>query len=141
MAVEVRVYSSEVVVALENLPRKIRAAVREKLGMVVEEVKATALAGKPGVFITPSTIETEVVGIGNTIIGSLEAQDKVGVYSIFPSKARVLRFVAKSGDLVHTAHVFAHPYPKSSVAVERALQKLDQARFVDEVENAIIEAL
>lgn len=141
MAIEVRVYGSEVVVALSNLPQKIRTAVREKLGVVVDEVKARALVGKLGTFIQPSTIETEVSGIGATIIGSLEATDKVGVYTILPSKARVLAFVVKSGEYVRTPHVFNHPYPKSSLVVERALAELDPARIADEIEDVVIETL
>jgi hypothetical protein len=141
MAVEVRVYSDEVVVALSRLPTKIRTAVRKKIGMVMGEVKAKALAGKMGAFIQPSTIETEVTGIGSTIIGSLEATDKEGVYAISPSKARVLVFIAKSGDLVRTPHVFNHPFPKSSLVVERALAELDPEHVRDEIEDAVIEAL
>jgi hypothetical protein len=65
------------------------------------------LEGLPGKFIDPTTLHWGVTGLGSqTVIGYLEASDKGGGYDIYPTKAKALRFIAKSGDLVYTRHVF-----------------------------------
>lgn len=107
IGIKVNVYNDEITATLTKKREKLRQALEAKMGEVVEDVKYTFFSGLPGKYIDPKTVESGVTGIGSQlIIGFVESHDKTGGYDIFPAKAKYLRFIAKSGDLVFSKHVF-----------------------------------
>lgn len=137
----VETHSDEITASLSKKTRKLRDVLDTKMQEVVDQVVDKLLTGLPGKYLDPSTIHHGVTGVGSmTIVGFIESDDKGGVYAIFPVKARVLRFIAKSGDLVFTKQVLNHPYLKSSKFTERKLTEL-KPWIEDQLYDAIIEAL
>lgn len=118
--IEITVYSDEVLFRLDQLPKKIRENLRLKFEVIFDEIKSDIFQGIPGKFLDPKYIESGITEIGSTVIGFMETTDKPGFYSIVPTKAKALRFVSKSGDLVHTRHV-NHPFLKGAPIVARYL--------------------
>jgi hypothetical protein len=137
---EIRIYADEVVLGLARLPVRIREMVEQKMARVMDDVREQTFSKKPGVFVDSSTVQMGVTTHGNTVIGYIETTDKKGVYSILPSKARALRFIAKSGDIVHTKAVYNHPYLKGSKMVEQTLLEM-KPWIIDTLEDAVVEAL
>lgn len=138
--IEVTVYPDEVVFNLDQIPRKLRQALDVKYREIFAELSDGFLASTPGKYLDPQTIQTGVENIGNTVIGFIEIKDKPGVYSIFPSKARVLSFLAKSGDHVLTSRVLNHPYPKGTPMVRRYLAE-KKPWILEQLRDAIVEAI
>jgi len=138
--IQITIYADEVLFRLDQLPRRIRSALREKYGEIFERVNEELFRGVPGQYLDPNFIETGVTEQGSLLIGWIESSDKSGVYSIFPSKANFLRFVAKSGDLVFTKRVLRHPYLKGAPIVERYLRE-SKPWILDMLEDAVVEAL
>jgi hypothetical protein len=133
-------YADELVLRVDNLPRKIQAAIREKFRYIFTEVEQELFSKTPGKFLDRQYIESGITEIGGTIIGYIEATDKPGVYSIIPTKAKVLRFVTKSGELIRTRRVYNHPFLKASPLVARLMEE-SKPWIVDQLEDAVIEGL
>lgn len=138
--VTVQVSTGEVLLRLDQLPRRVRRALTDKMNDIIRLAKTDMLSGPPGKFIDSTYVKSGVETIGSLLIGFIEVEDKPGVYQIYPSKARILKFIAKSGDLVKTRRVLRHPFPKGAPVVERYLTE-NKPWIIDQVEDAVIEAL
>lgn len=140
ISTKITVRGDEVLLRLDHLPKKIREQVAGKFESIFLRMAGEMTARPPGKFLDKSYIQTGVERLGSQVIGFIEVEDKPGVYSIYPSKAPILKFVAKSGDLVRTRRVLNHPYLKGAPVVERYL--LEQKPWVlEEIEDAIAEAI
>lgn len=141
MNIDVTIRGEEVLLRLDQLPRKIREEIRDKFtSSIFPRMTREILSGTPGKFIDPRYIQTGVEQIGSLVIGFLEVEDKPGVYAIYPDKARILRFVGKSGEIVRTRRVLNHPYLKGAPVVERYLLE-NKPWLVEEVQEAVVEAI
>lgn len=139
--ITVTVYADEVIVRLDQFPRRLREAIRSKLEtMIFPKIRQDIFVGKPGQFLDPKTVKTSVEDIGSaggTVIGVFEAEDKPGVYTILPTKAKnLLYFIAKSGDLVVTKAVYRHPFLKTTPVVERVLAE-SKPWVIEQLEDAV----
>ena len=138
---EINIVDTELLVHLDNLPVKVRRVLTAKMENIFDTLREKLFQNVPGKYLDPSFIKTGVEQQGTTTtIGYIEGEDKPGVYSIFPSKAKVLRFTSKSGDLVHTKHVFNHPYLKSAPHLAKLLEE-NKAWIEDQLYDSVIEAL
>jgi len=138
MPIEIRIYDEEVVLRLDQFPKKIREAIRAKFTTdIFPGFKQRLSSRPPGKFLDPQTLETGVVDQGQLVIGYIESTDKTGTYPIYPVKARLLRFVAKSGDLVFTKRV-AHPFLKGSLLVQSEFVR-DEEWIIKQLEEAVEE--
>ncbi len=138
--IEVRIQVDEVITRLDQIPAKVRDAVQKKLTQVMSDLKPHLFEGIPGKFLDPSLISAGVETIGSTVIGYIEGQDKQGVYTILPTKAKILRFVSSSGELVRTRAVYRHPFLKSRPIIARFLDE-SKPWIVDQLEDTVIEGL
>ena len=137
--ITVKVYADEVLFRLDQIPKRLRAALQSKFESVFAEVTRQTFEGLPGKYLDPTTVQSGISQQGSLTIGFIESQDKPGLYLIYPTKARALRFIAKDGDLVYTKRVL-HPFLKSSTTVERSIAAL-KPWIEDQLEDALIEAL
>jgi hypothetical protein len=137
--INITVYADEVTVALDQLPRKIRENLKAKFEGIFTDVRQELAQTIPGKYIDPRFIQSGVEQIGSLQIGFIEAEDKPGFYVILPTKAKALRFIAKSGDLVMTKRVL-HPYLKGAPVVAQYLET-KKPWILDQLEDAVIEAL
>jgi len=137
--ISVTINADEVILRLDQFPRRLREALRGKFSEIFSEFESSIFSKAPGKFLDPAYIRTGIGDIGNLTIGFIEATDKPGRYYIFPSKARALRFIARDGDIVF-AKVVRHPFLKSIPSVEHALSE-SKPWIVDKLEDAVIEAL
>lgn len=130
----------EIIADLTGLPEKIQLAVRQHMETAIRDLWAKIVA-HPAVAALEAktgwnTLEHGVDQIGSATIGYVSPNDKGGGwYDIYPSKAKFLRFVTKSGTRVFTKHVFHPPFP-----MERYTQpEFDEALpFIEAGINAAI---
>lgn len=122
--IEFHVDVSDIVSRINRTPDRVREALENKMQTVLGTMKANVLSTKPGKYLDPSTIPFGVETTRDAVIGFIESHNKGGVYTILPIKARALRFVAKSGDLVFRKAVYQHPYPKGAKPLINALVEL-----------------
>lgn|SRR5215471_8060773 len=137
--ITVTVSADEVIAVLNSKRRRLRDAVDSKMQDIIDMTTDMLFQGKPGMYLDKSTITHGVTRSGNTTIGFVESTDKGGGYHIYPVNAKSLRFIAKSGDLVFTKHVF-RPYLKGSKFIEEHLIEL-KPWIEDQLEDAVIDAL
>jgi hypothetical protein len=137
--IDITVQGDEVLVALKGLPKKIQDALTNKLYNIVTTIHEDLFHTLPAKYLDPGTIHSGVTQQGTTLIGYIESQDKTGFYPIVPVKARMLRFVAKSGDLVRTRYV-RHPYLKGSDILAQRMAQL-KPWIEDQLYDALIETL
>lgn len=140
ISTNITIRGDEVLFRLDQLPRKIREEVGKKFRGIFSQISQEITSRPPGKFIDPAYIQSGVEQIGSQMIGFIEVEDKPGVYAIYPSKARALRFISKSGELVQTQRVLNHPYLKGAPIVERYLAE-SKPWIVEEIEAAVIEAI
>ena len=138
--IEIRVQADEVLFRLDQLPRRVREELAAKFQTIFARVESEIAANVPGKYIDPSYIQSGVDRLGSTMIGFVEIGDKPGVYAIYPTKANVLRFMSKSGDLVRTRRVLNHPYLKGAPVAERYLIE-SKPWVLEELNDAVIEAV
>jgi hypothetical protein len=138
--IEITVYADEVLFRLDQIPRRIRLALHEKFEQIFATLRAELFSKVPGKYLDPGFIQSGVEDQGSLVIGFVEAQAKPGVYSIFPSKARLLKFVTKEGQLVFARQVTRHPYLKGAPMVERLLRE-SKPWILAELDAAVVEAL
>ena len=137
--ISVQIYADEVVLNLQQLPRRIRAALRAKFEQIFTEFRTEVFSKVPGKFLDQSYIKTGVTDIGSTVVGFIEGEDKPGTYIITPKTKAFLQFTTKDYGFVKTKLV-NHPYLKSAPMVERAILE-SKPWILDQLENAVIEAL
>jgi len=140
MEINVQIVGEEVLLRLDQLPKAIRQSVTRKFEAITARIESEMLAATPGRYIGKERVRSGVETLGGTLIGYVEVDDKPGEYSIFPSKQPILKFIAKSGDLVRTRRVLHHPFLKGAPVVARYLLE-NKPWIVDQIENAVIEAL
>lgn len=140
ISIDLRVSGDEVLLRLDQLPRRVRQELTKKFEAIFARMEGEMLQGVPGKFIDPARVRSGTSAIGSLLIGYIEVEDKPGVYAIYPTKARVLRFLAKDGDWVHTPRVLLHPFLKGAPVVERYLRE-QKPWLYDMIEDAVIEAL
>lgn len=139
--IDVDIQGEEVFINLQTLPKRLRQQLEEKLLSAMREIKSQALTGIPGKYIDASYVQEGIETLGNsTLIGFVEAQDKPGFYDILPSKASVLRFVSKSGDLVFTKRVYYHPFPKGGPVIERYFAE-HKPWLIEQIEDAVFDVV
>lgn len=112
--ISIRIIAEEAILHLDRIPTALRKALRKKYEDIFDQLRIGMKDRVPLKFLDPKMIQSGTEEQGSMIIGFLEAEDKPGVYSIFPSKAKVLRFVAKSGEIVFAPKVLNHPFPKAA---------------------------
>lgn len=138
--IEIRVQADEILFRLDQIPKRIRAALSGKYQDIIGEIRQQIQNTVPGKYLDPALLTSGTEIQGSLLIGYVEYTEKGGVYTIYPSKARVLRFLTKGGELVFAKRVLLHPYPKGGETIQSQLQKLKPWIF-DQLEDAVIEAL
>jgi hypothetical protein len=139
--IDAKISGEEALVRLDTLPKRFRGLLEKKLQSFLEtKVKGGLLVGHPGRYLDPKYVGVDVTTIGSLLIGTLEGEDKPGVYSIFPTKARLLRFESKSGDIVFTKRVLLHPFPKAAPMIERYFRD-NKPWLLEQVEDLVFEAV
>jgi hypothetical protein len=136
--IDVKVLNEEVLLRLDTLPRRLRDQLRRKLGDVMEDAREDMLGKKPGKFLDPTYVQAEVQDTGGLLIGSINAEDKPGYFSY--SKSNVMRFVAKSGDIVFTYKINEHPFPKGGPVVERYFRE-KKPWLIDQIEDTVFDVV
>lgn len=139
ISINVTVHADEVLFRLDQIPVKLRAALREKFDQIFSEVREQVFSKTPGQYLDPEYIKTGVEVLGSTLIGFIEVGAKPGTYSIIPNKARALRFLAKDGMVVRTKFV-NHPFLKGAPIVEKRLREL-KPWIEDQLTSATYESL
>lgn len=136
--IDVRIVGDEVLLRLDQLPRKIRQEVANKFRQeIFPRIEREITAKPPGKFIDPAFIQSGVDQIGSQLIGYVEIGDKPGVYSILPHGNYPLRnkpqgFVAWQ---VHN-----HPYLKGAPVVAQYLAE-QKPWIAEDINAAVIEAI
>lgn len=140
ISIDVRVQADEVIAVLSRKSQKLRTVLEDKMRDVMRLAESEFLEYGVGKYIDPSTVEWGIQGIGSQmVIGYLEARDKAGGYPIWAVNAKVLRFIAKSGDIVFTKRVF-RPYLKTSKFLEQYLIEMKpwlEEQLREAIEDAI----
>ena len=135
----ITIQDQEVLVTLQKVTQKVLVAVASKLDSALVQVREDIFRSSAGKYLDPGTILAGVDQIGSAVIGFIEATDKPGLYLIVPSKARALRFISRSGELVHTRRVL-HPFMKSTPTLAQRMAGL-KPWLEDQLYDALIEAL
>lgn len=138
--ITITAYPEEVILLLNQLPKKIQTALRAKYAQIFNTLTEDLFANVPGKFLDPSMVQSGVQDLGSAVVGFIEIQDKPGVYTILPNKAKLLRFLTKDGERVWARQVLRHPYIKGAPIAERLIQE-KLAWIESELEDAMIEAL
>jgi len=138
--IKISIHADEVVLALDQFPRRIREALHQKFGVIFAEVRRGIADSRPGKYVDQKYIQSGIEDIGSTTIGFIEAEDKPGTYIIVPTKRRALEFIGtKDGALVRTKLV-NHPYLKAAPIVAAHLEA-KKPWILDQLEDAVNEAL
>lgn len=139
--IDVTVRGTEAILRLDTLPKRLRKALLDKMYGAMAMARDDLLSGRPpGKYLDPQYVDAIVEQRGDVLVGTLRVADKPGIYSIFPSKASVLRFIAKSGDIVFTQKVLRHPFPKGEVAIERYfLEK--KPWLIEQIEDTVFDTV
>lgn len=131
--------SIEVLRRLDEFPVELRAAIVEKMTETVEAIYAKVHGRLPS-FNIDHGVEVQ----GNLVIGWFEPADTKAqarefggksYYWIYPSKAKLLQFIGKSGDLVYAKNVF-HPPSREFRDIRDALDE-EMPKFEASVEAAM----
>jgi hypothetical protein len=137
--ITVKIIAEEAIFHLDKLPASIRNALKKKYEDIFDQLRAGMKDQIPLKFLDPKLVTSGVEEIGSSVIGFIEAEDKPGVYAIFPTKAKVLRFLSKSGEIVFAPKVLNHPFPKAAQHLNQYL--LDSKPWiVEQLTNAVKDA-
>lgn len=118
-----RVFADEVTVRLDQFPSHLQKILRRKFEAIFDTLTEDILSTVPGKYLDPSLVQTGVTQQGSMSIGFFEVQGKPGFYAIYPTKANLLKFISKLGDVVFTPRVLYHPYPQPGPTIEKALRQ------------------
>ncbi len=137
--ITITVYADEVLFRLDQIPKKLREALRAKFEDVFSVVSQRVFEGSPWKYLNPAMIQSGVTDQGSLVIGYIEATDRDTKYPIVPKAKPYLKFVAKDGEFVTTKLVM-HPYLKG---VPRVAQVLLESKpwIIDQLTDAVYEAL
>lgn len=139
ISINVTVNADEVLFRLDQIPKKLRAALHSKFEAIFDQFRQETFSKVPGRYLDPNYIKSGVTDQGSLVIGYIESDDKSGFYTILPSKARALRFLSKGGELVYSRRVL-HPYLKGSPIVAREILAA-KPWIEDQITDALYEAL
>lgn len=118
--IDIRVYSDEVTLLLDKVPREVARVMTAKMQGIFDILKPGSMQGIPGKFLDPRQMQSGITTQGSLVIGFLEYTDKDGVYPIAPKNYRFLWSKQRN----FFAHfVFAHPYPRGAAWVEQYLEQ------------------
>ncbi len=138
--IDVQILGEEAILRLDSLPRRLREALTKKMLEAMGTVKSELLYDTPGRYLDPKYIKSEVTQSGDLLVGTVEAEDKPGVYSIYPTKANVLRFISKDGDVVFARRVLYHPFLKAGPIVERYFRD-HKPWLIEQIEDAVFDVV
>jgi hypothetical protein len=138
--IDVSVRGEEAILRLDSLPRRLREQLAQKMAGVLGTARTDMLGGLPGKYLDPKYINVEVTATKDLLIGTLDAEQKPGFYSIVPNKANVLRFIAKSGDIVFTKRVSRHPFLSGAPAIERYFAE-NKPWLIEQIEDAVFDVV
>lgn len=140
--IDVNVRGEEAILRLDSLPRRLREQLAQKMGSVLGTARTDMLQGLPGKYLDPKYINVEVSATKDLLIGTLNAEQKPGFYvpPIVPVKADVLRFIAKSGDIVFTKRVARHPFLSGAPAIERYFAE-NKPWLIEQIEDAVFDVV
>lgn len=138
--INITAYADELLLRLDNLPKAIQSELREKFKYIFSRVEEELFSKTPGQYLDKAYIRSGITDIGSSVIGFIEADDKPGVYSILPSKGKLLRFVSASGDKVYARAVLRHPYLRATPLVARLMEE-SKPWVIEALEDAVEEAL
>jgi hypothetical protein len=138
--VNIQVDDTDLLLRLDAVPRRIRAALRTKFEFIIDNIQTEFFKHTPGKFLDPSMNTMGIEEVSPTqIAGYVELNQKTGTYTI-TAKGRALRFIgARDGEVVMRKYV-AHPYPKVTRDLARQLIQL-KPWIEDQLYDAVIEAL
>jgi hypothetical protein len=138
--IDVEVRGEEAIVRLETLPRRLRDFLEARLStFLMTSATERLLSRLPGKFLDPRHVVTDVQTVGSLLIGSLEYIDKLGTYPIPRGAPSLLRFIARSGDIVFTRHV-DHPFLKGGPVIERYFRE-NKPWLIEQIEDFVFEAV
>jgi hypothetical protein len=138
--IDVSVRGEEAILRLDSLPRRLREQLAQKMGSVLGTVRTDMLQGLSGKYLDPKYISVEVTATKDLLIGTLDAEQKPGFYTIVPTKANVLRFIAKSGDIVFTKRVSRHPFLSGAPVIERYFAE-NKPWLIEQIEDAVFDVV
>ncbi len=118
MAIDVRVYSEEVTARIDQLPSRLKRAIRAKMQYIFDTLEADVLNTKIGKFTDPKQIKTGIEDQGGALIGFFDYEQDPGVYPISPKN---YAFLWSKERHFFARHVFAHPYPNLAPTIEKYL--------------------
>ncbi len=112
------------------------------MGLVLNDARSDMLQEDraPNKYLDPKYVGVSVEQSGNLLIGTLEAEQKPGFYSIIPTKASILRFISKDGDVVFTRKVSRHPYPNATPAIERYFAE-KKPWLIEQMEDTVFDVV
>ena len=137
--IEIRIYDEEVILRLDQFPRKIREAMREKFSSAIfPQIREDITSRPPGKFLDLKNLETGVEDQGQSVIGFISYEDKPGTYPIIATKSALLHFFwNKIGRWIVTKEV-AHPFLKGTKIVAEELTSKHNW-IIDELTTAVTE--
>lgn len=139
--IDAQIVGNEALVRLDTLPARSRGLAETKLLAFLEgTAKEKIFARPPGRYVDPQYIMAGTSVSGQLLVGFLEGTDKPGVYPIYPTKANLLRFISKSGELVFTKRVLRHPFMKASPVIDRYFVDY-KPWLVEQIEDLVFEAV
>ena len=142
--IEVRISGTdEILLKMEQVPQRIRNALKVKLNQEVEILRQKFAESLPGKYVDPERVISGVDEVTPSLIaGYIEVGEKGGKYTILPTKANLLRFLGKDGSLVFTKMVL-HPYISAGVVAPHleSLISRELPEIESNLEDVVIEEL
>jgi hypothetical protein len=139
--IDVNVVGEEAILHLESLPRRLRDYLTQRMEAFFEGPATDRLLSElPGKYLDPRYIHSEVATVGSLLIGTLTADQKPGFYPISPVRARVLKFVSRTGEIVFTRRVTRHPFLNASPVIERYFRE-NKPWLIEGVEDFVFDAI
>ncbi len=134
--ITVNIVAEEAILHLERIPRDLREMLKKKFGDIFDQLRAGMAEVVPLKYLDPKFVQSGTEELGSSIVGFIEADEKPGVYAIYPSKARVLRFISQSGEVVFVPKVLAHPFTRADRHLADYLAR-SKPWIVEQLEDSI----
>lgn len=140
ISINITVHADEVLFRLDQIPKKLREALRKKFEQIFVDLEEKLFIGTPNRYLDQKRLKTGVSDVGSAVVGFLEYEERQDKYPITPKTAAFLQFRgAKDNRWVRT-HLVEHPYPKGAPAIAQLLRESKPWIF-GELEDAVEEAL
>jgi len=134
MSIDVRVIGEEVLLRLDQLPQAVRRRIVAKMGAIFAKMEEDILSRTPGRFFDKAFLLSGVTSQGDTLIGYLEANDKPGLYSIFPVNKTYLINRPKN---FFAREVHRHPYLKPEALHIETYLRESKPWILDQISEAV----